>query len=596
MNDFAIISDPLPIKKIQKNTNLKVTKLGNNFSAISDKETDFMYCKDSNSFIFFKGTIVNKEEIALLYKLKETSSLSIISTLYKKNKKDFFKDFNGNFSIVIVKNNREVFALTDHVGISPIFYGKKDQINFFSTSLRLLKSIWTNLEIDEDILRDYLVQSYPRLGRTIYRDINVLKGGYSLKHSENNTKIDRYFDITKIKKKSHLSFEDAVKNTRDIFFKVIENNLINTKGVVSFSLSGGIDSSSTVCTAKKIIKDLKTYSANFSEDDELYKHADEGNYIDSVVKHVSSKHKKFYFSDYDYFEHVDFASSFEEPIFGSAIYINRKILHNACLDGSRFHFEGAFGDEVISHGYEYLMELGHELNFQELFKQEKMLRANRGMPFSYTQSIKNYCLKSFIPAGIQQFFIKKNISPLENIIKKKYRFSFAKHFEKINGYHPYLKDNSINKNLHSRILAESVLPYGARLYKLLGERFNIEVMLPFLDKRLMKHCVSIPSRYKLNKGIDRYYFRESQKGIVPSMNLERETKADLSPLFIDTLKNQPSNKLIDVILKKNSYIANIICKSSLESLIKEFKIKGDWRIGSTLNRLIILSTWLGRNA
>ena len=135
MNDFAIISDPLPIKKIQKNTNLKVTKLGNNFSAISDKETDFMYCKDSNSFIFFKGTIVNKEEIALLYKLKETSSLSIISTLYKKNKKDFFKDFNGNFSIVIVKNNREVFELTDHVGISPIFYGKKDQINFFQQKI-----------------------------------------------------------------------------------------------------------------------------------------------------------------------------------------------------------------------------------------------------------------------------------------------------------------------------------------------------------------------------------------------------------------------------------------------------------------------------
>ena len=57
----------------------------------------------------------------------------------------------------------------------------------------------------------------------------------------------------------------------------------------------------------------------------------------------------------------------------------------------------------------------------------------------------------------------------------------------------------------------------------------------FTIESLSQFCLNVPMEYKLKNGISRYYFKEAIKDYVPKSIHSRNSKADISGLFLNEL-------------------------------------------------------------
>ena len=73
----------------------------------------------------------------------------------------------------------------------------------------------------------------------------------------------------------------------------------------------------------------------------------------------------------------------------------------------------------------------------------------------------------------------------------------------------------------------------------------------------MEFCLSVPGKYRINNGINRYYYREALKSYLPAICKNRLTKANISPLVVNflgknkhnihkSIKDSPIDSYIDI--------------------------------------------------
>ena len=67
----------------------------------------------------------------------------------------------------------------------------------------------------------------------------------------------------------------------------------------------------------------------------------------------------------------------------------------------------------------------------------------------------------------------------------------------------------------------------------IGGKYGIEVRYPFFYQGLVDFCIKTPVHKKIKNGVTRYYFREGLKKILPKKIYQRQSKSDLSPLFLE---------------------------------------------------------------
>ena len=104
----------------------------------------------------------------------------------------------------------------------------------------------------------------------------------------------------------------------------------------------------------------------------------------------------------------------------------------------------------------------------------------------------------------------------------------------------------------------------------LASIYDVEIMLPFFDIKLMEYCLSLPSSQKLNNGYDRYIFRNAMQGTIPEKVKNRTTKADISCLIKNEFSTYNFNELFEEVFDSKSLLKNIVNK---ENLLKELEHK-----------------------
>lgn len=572
--------------------------LPNLFISTSNK-TD-MFVAD-NKLIFFDGRLDGtdkiKDKLGISAKIKNED---LILKMHKQFGSNFINQLSGAYCFVIINlDNGVLLAATDQMAVSPLYFTDTADYIIISNCLKSIAYFFDKPKADPEVLKDYLVQSYPRAGRTIYKDVSITNPCERITVSNGKLSVDKYHQYKKTKDITNV--EKAKDETKEIFQQIIRKQLDILPKEISFSLSGGLDSSSIVCVANSMREDrcFVTHSAKFAglnPEEKLL--ADETKYIEAVKEKINATNYYHQFKKYDYLEYLDFISSFDEPILGSTMYINKSILEKNVNLGIKHHFEGTFGDEIISHGYEKLMYLGSRFRFKQLFIEEKKLRVNRGLKFSYIKSIKDNFIKAYLPIWLMKLYRKilgTNKSTLDKITKKSFLKNHSDHFEMINGYHPSVKNKKINDNLHEIVINEPVISYGARLYKKLGQKFGVEILLPFLDKSLIDYSLDVSPQVKLRNGFDRYHFRKAMNGIIPDSIFKRSTKADISPIFLKVFGSLDKATLEHLIFSGESCLDICLEKEKTLNLINEYYETKNSSLAIILNRIASLRLWLQKN-
>ena len=91
----------------------------------------------------------------------------------------------------------------------------------------------------------------------------------------------------------------------------------------------------------------------------------------------------------------------------------------------------------------------------------------------------------------------------------------------------------------------------------IGAINGIEIRLPFMDKRVVEFCLTVPGNEKFKGGITRAYFRESMSGITPDEVINKHTKADLGPVIMNEIEEN-YEMMLEALKKSNIGFTKII--------------------------------------
>ncbi len=248
--------------------------LGSNRLAVIDKEggKQPMFSQDKKNIVVFNGAIYNFKEIRNYLKKKgisfsTDSDTEVVANSYMHWGKKMFNYFDGMWAISIYDEEKNEIVLSrDYVGQKPLFYLKREDCIYFSSSLRSLSADKKNIfEIDKNNLKKFLITSYLSAPHTLYKNIYQVQPGQNIIINIKKLEIrkEKYWDIEDGPDYNIFFTKNKKNNFREVFKKTTLQHAIADKSPAVL-LSGGLDSFLVAQQLKQKYENLKSFSLGFS--------------------------------------------------------------------------------------------------------------------------------------------------------------------------------------------------------------------------------------------------------------------------------------------------------------------------------------------
>lgn len=357
--------------------------------------------------------------------------------------------------------------------------------------------------------------------------------------NDNSKTVTHYFRLEDVAESTE-SFEEAVAD----FEKCFENSIrlrLRADVPVGYCLSGGLDSSSIVCMADKIIKndglDVHQESISSCFDDPRY---DEREYIKEVLANTDVKGNEIFPQGNNVLDDLDDVLwHMDEPFGSTSMYAQWNVFKGAKEHGLTVMLDGQGADEQLA-GYtgfysvifaEYLRKFRfgrfrHELNCY------KKLRASTEKYVNSNKIIIEALISAYLPRKLQKFgkihmFYLKQGMPFEPQDIKKTIYGIDLY--PANDSRRYILDQ-LKCNL------SMLLHYEDRN----SMAHSIESRVPFMDPYLAECAFKMPIDYKLRNGITKYVVREGLKDVLPDKIRNRYSKLGFVTPEDQWINNDPA--------------------------------------------------------
>ena len=115
-----------------------------------------------------------------------------------------------------------------------------------------------------------------------------------------------------------------------------------------------------------------------------------------------------------------------------------------------------------------------------------------------------------------------------------------------------------------RSLTSGLLTIPIETVDLISSPFKIEPRFPFMDKRLIEFCLSLPPEQKLNQGWSRIVLRRAMEGILPAKVQWRGGKTTPAAAFLHGLMKFDKEFLSEIFSQEATKIEEYINLNTLE--------------------------------
>lgn len=503
----------------------------------------------------------------------------------------------GDFAFAIWdRPQQQLFCARDHFGIKPFYYYHSPQAFVFASEIKALFCVpEVPRQLNEVRVGDFLSSIHDK-ETTFYREIYRLPPAHTMKVSRTSIKIESYWSLDPQYELQLSSDEEYAAKFREIFAEAVRCRLRSAYPVGSM-LSGGLDSSSITCMARKILSEngkpnLHTFSGIFDKVPE----SDERFFMNAVT--AKGKIEPHYIHADEVSPLIDVDKILwhqDEPCFAPNLYLNWQAYQQANRLGVRVVLDGFDGDNIVSHGFGYLRELGRAGRWLKLFSELKKVNQNfRGYTENFDKPYWIKFLSYFEKYGIEPAVHKFKIT---RFIWYRYKDAIARIKAKAEADTVKVSWTScINKKLLDRIelkqrrkallkqrygssntqrqehyhaINDGVLPNTLEVLDRTANASGIELRYPFWDKRLVEFCLSLPASQKMNLGWTRMILRRSMEGILPKEIQWRGGKGNLGHSFRYGLQTFEKDN-VKQILKPQKLLANYLDLSYLNLVCNNF--------------------------
>jgi asparagine synthase (glutamine-hydrolysing) len=484
----------------------------------------------SGHMLVMDGIIFNRPELlTLLANALQTdkSDAAILAAGLQKYGSGFLSRLVGDFALAWWDpTNYTLILARDAFGCRPLFYQLNTHGVMWSSHLPLLLDLApeAGLEIDEEYIAGQLV-FLPEPTRTPYKGFHSLKAGHAIAITEGRWRTFRYWHPDTNKTIRYPNDAQYEEHLRELLFEAVRVNLRTDGRPIWISLSGGLDSSSIVCIADKLVeqgraeaRQVDTFSVVYDESTT----ADERAFITAIEGQRGTT--GFHLNDDEYCMRIPPSEEFLwSPSAGAFAYYHREALRNA-MDhaGARVMIDGFGGDHVFWN----LLNASPEL--ADLLAQGKLLQLHRRLTIwsqalrkPYLQLLWKQAAVPLLPRAIRS----RSLDNINSIKAPPWiGQAFAKRTHVNTGLRapsdPYAFA-SHSQRIQSAFLAQAVCGIEAFATR---HQDGIESRHPLLYRPLVEFLLAIPFEQKARPGETRSILRRALRDILPDKVCRRKTK------------------------------------------------------------------------
>lgn len=530
------------------------------------------------------------------YSFKTDTDTEVVMAAYAEWGTDCLHRFNGMWSFIIYDQEEDtIFATRDRFGIKPLYYWvSPDNDLCFASEIKQFTVLpgW-DAKVNAQKAYDFLIYSLlDHSDETMFKGVyHVPPGGFfKAKVKETDIAPAKKIPITKwyelIPGKWEGSFEKATQEFSNLFNDSVKLRL-RADVEVGSCLSGGLDSSSIVCTMNGILKERganhlqKTFSACSHHDK-----YDERKWMDIVTSHTKVD-ANYVYPDFKSFMNTSAQLIWQqdEPYQSNSILFQWSVFKSAAENNITVMLDGQGADEQLA-GYKGFFKarfsnLFKQLRFQRFFNEYNATSKIHGIGKKF---IYNSIRNAVVPKRLLNKMRTEGITTPAWLNTDQLKCSTDHPYELINPGVSNVRDYSIS-NITSLNL-QKLLHWEDRN----SMAHSIEARVPFLDHRLVEFVISLPEQYKISDGITKRILRESMAGVLPDAICNRMDKIGFIAPEEIWVKNESTEVFRNKLFKAIENSRGIIN----EEILKDFDgmLEGEKPFKYTYWRIISFVEWM----
>jgi asparagine synthase (glutamine-hydrolysing) len=482
----------------------------------------------------------------------------------------------GDFSFAIWdKQKQKIYCARDPLGIKPFYYyfnGKK--FRWSSEPKAIFEDKTILKEPNLQLICLYLLNRFNEREETLYKDIYRLPPSHFMVLENGQIRKGQYWDIDPNHSIHYKTDTEYAERFLALFREAVKVRL-RSHGPVGAMLSGGLDSSSIVCTAQKLYRENSVPNNGFETFSVVFDTfpCDERTYIDEVVRKWNIKINYITYEKNLSWVEFEQTQRYPDIAYSPALLCLGPVLMEAQGKGIRVMLDGIGGDDLLAVDYNHLTDLLVRGNILKLMGQiwHDAARSSYSLPSLFL----NYCMKPLIPRPM-----KKGLK----FLLKPFRGNGIPSWINID----YLKKEGLSERLkpgvpslrfptHAQQKIYDVLYYGwgTNVAQDIGERFSAifssENRCPFLDRRLVEFSIALPVGQRWGNEGPKAILRRAMEGILPESIKNRKDKADFTFIFDHELKERQANKLYELFRSSTLADLGIIQKDGLQEFLENYR-------------------------
>jgi asparagine synthase (glutamine-hydrolysing) len=563
------------------------------------------------NWITYNGELYNFQELKAElqekgYKFRTKTDTEVIVNLYEEYGTGCVKKLRGMFAFGIYDKKKHRLVLArDHIGIKPLYYCLKPvnkNLIFGSEIKTILEYPGIKREIDPQALDLFLTLEYIPAPFSIFKNIKKLPAGHILTYERGKLDIKKYWDVSEtasakpLMKDGAPGFNHLKETFHGLLKESVKMRMISDVPLGAF-LSGGIDSSSIVSAMASLSESkIKTFSIGFEE--ESYS---ELKYSHIVARKFNTDHYTKNLSP-GINALVHFLADFWDEPLGDFSNFPTYLVSKTAREKVTVVLSGDGGDEIFG-GYEHYIA-------------QKIARTIDLALFRPFHKLLAKTTHLFPPSRLKKGFVnrvKRFSEGLENsYINRHFRWMiFLSDFQKTRLYSPDFLAEDFLKRLPQRVPFDTYFENSSRYEGINRDLYldfktymvdnilvkvdrmsmatSLEARVPLLDHKMVEFAFSLPSHYKVNGSVTKWFFKKAMEGILPDEIIYRRKEGFSIPIK-NWLQQELKELMLEYLSEKRVKEAGFFNYIYIKKLIDEH-LNARQNHAHRLWALILFSLW-----
>lgn len=483
----------------------------------------------SGAVLMWDGRLDNGDELIgqLTRDTSATSTdLEIIAAAYERWGTDSFAKLIGDWALSIWNPRTGSLLLAkDFVGTRHLYYSVgNDKVTWCTILDPLVLFEGQSFKLEEEYIAGWL-SFFPATHLTPYAGIHAVPPSSFVRLGRGTERVTKYWEFDPANRIRYRTDSEFEEHFRIVFSESVRRRLRSDSPVLA-ELSGGMDSSSIVCTADELIVRGRAETPRLdtlSYYDDSEPNWDEHPYFTKVEEKRGRAGIHIDVSGHELLKFRADASRFTAApdTIGTISSAVDELATEMNARGNRVVLSGIGGDEVtggVPTPLPHLEDLLARGKFIQLARQLKIWALRERRPWFHLLSD---AARAFLPSTLVGIAKYKQPAPwLSTGLVKRYSSALTDYegILRLLGPLPSFQENVNALSMLRRQLGCSSL----------SARPLCEKRYPFLDRSFLEFLYSIPREQIVRPGQRRSLMRRSLAGVVPDALLSRRRKAFLS--------------------------------------------------------------------